>query len=320
MRAPKFWQHKGFLYFLLLPLSWIYSILSWFKFTLSRTYKAGIPVICVGNITLGGVGKTPVVQYIAKKLKSKNKSAAILMRGYRAKLSYVWVDPKKHSVEDVGDEALMHAKYADVFIGGDRKVGAKEIERKGYDVILMDDGFQNNTLAKDLSFLVFPKKLLLGNGGVFPAGPYRESLDAGLKRADGVIIIDAFKKAKSLKKPAFYGKTLVVKDKNLKLNGERFIAFSGIGEPDKFFNTLRKEGVELVNEISFPDHYYFKDNDLKRIIKQAKKKNAQIITTEKDYVRIFDKYKDKIKFIKIEISFDSDFDKYITKSLKEKNV
>ena len=188
MKAPLFWQKKNILSFLFAPLSWLYQFISQRRIKKTKPYTSTLPVICVGNITAGGTGKTPLALFLAEHLRHKGKKVHFLTRGYKGKLDGVKVNLEKHNASDVGDEALLLAKKAPTWVFSNRAKGAQTIEKTNADLIIMDDGFQNPTLKKTISFVVFDGKDGIGNGKVIPSGPLREPFSKGLKRANAVII------------------------------------------------------------------------------------------------------------------------------------
>jgi len=268
MKQPKFWNTKNVASYTLKPLSWLYGAGASVRQVTTKPYHAKIPVVCVGNIVVGGAGKTPVVISLAEYFKKKKKKVHILSRGYGGKLDGVKVDLKKHTAKDVGDEPLLLAKVAPTWIYADRAKGAQAIEKTGADLILMDDGFQNSSLHKDLSLIVFDGEYGIGNGAVMPAGPLREPLQKGLKRADGVVIVGK----SSL---SFQNGTPVMKASitptSTSLKGKKVIAFAGIGRPEKFFDTLKGIGAKIIKSYSFADHHPFTDKEIKKMIDELKR-------------------------------------------------
>ncbi|MDR1691411.1 MAG: tetraacyldisaccharide 4'-kinase, partial [Rickettsiales bacterium] len=227
------------LQFFLVPVGFIYNTIVQIRLKLIKPYKAKVPVICIGNISLGGTGKTPFVQYLTKYFKSKKLKPAILSRGYKGKLEYIKVNPSKHSASNVGDEPLMLANSAPVYIGKNRAKTAQMAIKDGANILLMDDGFQNPTLHKDISFVVVDGKKWFGNHQVFPAGPLREYLSCAKKRASAFVVINSYKKVKGAKTVNVSVKTNFKADKT-----KKYFAFGGIGNPQKFFDTLKESGAK----------------------------------------------------------------------------
>lgn len=289
MKTPKWFLEKTTYSYLLLPLAVFYYLISKLVYFIRLFYQKSSkrPVICIGNILAGGVGKTPIVMEIAKRLKSP-----VIMRGYkRNKKSY-----------DMGDEAKMLKKAGlDVYVGR-RKNNLNILNKqKSKTPIIMDDGFQNSTIKKDISILVFDENLGVGNGFFLPAGPLREPMFA-VKRADAVIIIRGNNSKFKIpyKTPVFYAKNKTITPDT---NG-RIIAFSGIGYPQKFFDALSPNALEVK---SFPDHYHYKKSDLNNLFLMAKQERAELVTTEKDWVRLPENIQKKIKFAKLETVIEPAF-------------
>ncbi|MCR5506464.1 MAG: tetraacyldisaccharide 4'-kinase [bacterium] len=310
-QTPKYFNTKLGIGILFLPLSAIYWLISNIKRLFSTPYKSKAKVLCIGNITLGGVGKTPLVIKIIETLLNKGIKVGVLSRGYGGALSSsvpVLVDGKKHSAIDVGDEVFMiYKKFkgrVPVCICTNRANGAMVLEGK-VDMIIMDDGLQNYTLAKDKSVLVFDGMQTVGNGFIFPAGPLREGIKSGVKKANAIVIMRKInrlfeKKLSKYNLPIFYAKT-VAKDLK-KFAGKEVIAFAGIGNPQKFYDTLIGEKIKIKRSFEFPDHHTYSDEDFEKIIKSAGK--LPILTTTKDYVKIPPKYQKKIIPVEIDLSID----------------
>lgn len=293
--APRFWQKKdAFLSKALWPLSCIYSFATWIRGVFTCPYKHKRPVICVGNATLGGAGKTPTVLAVATLLKKMGRSPCALTKGYRGKeIGPICVDLSKHSAIDVGDEALLLAKHLETWVAQNRVQGLKNLVSA--ECILVDDGYQNPSFVKDLSLLVIDGPTGFGNGCVFPAGPLRSSLAINFSQADAVIVVGEIKdpvlknQLKSLQVPVFYGH-YVPRLSPETFFGKKWLAFSGIARPEKFFTTLRHSGLEVVKTASYPDHYLYKESEIENLLRLSEKKGLQLVTTEKDKVRIQAKY------------------------------
>lgn len=285
MKTPRYWQNKNIISTLLSPFGCVYGLATALRIKFKKGYRAKVPVICIGNVTAGGVGKTPVAMSVAELLKSHGKKPFFVSRGFGGHLSGVLVDTKTHTAYDVGDEPLMLASVAPTVVCPNRAEGARLAEANGADIIIMDDGFQNPGLKKDISFLVFNGELGIGNGQIIPAGPLRESLKSGLKRADAVIFIGEDKTGllSKIDKPVFCADIVEQKPKHQSVS---VIAFAGIGYPQKFYRSLEKCGLKPVNTYDFADHHMYTKDELKAILKKAKKKNLPVYTTSKDYVKI----------------------------------
>ena len=297
MQAPDFWypKRRGRVPFearLLWPFAALYGAGGRLRQKFTRARAADIPVICVGNLSLGGTGKTPAAMALAELLIDMGRKPAILTRGYGGKeRGPLIVDPKTHTAADVGDEPLLLARAAPVIVARDRPAGAAFAAERGADTILMDDGFQNPTLAKDYSFVVVDGRRFFGNGCTFPAGPMRENAYTGLARADAVLImggdaatplppeLEAFRgpKLRAQLEPQVHAALLA----DIKV-----LAFAGIGAPEKFFRTVKSLGARMMGEVSFPDHHPYTERDVESLKRRALELEADLVTTEKDAVRL----------------------------------
>lgn len=286
MRAPDFWSgDPGFLAGLLTPLGVALDAAGRLRRSIARPYRASAPVVCVGNIIAGGSGKTPVVLSLASLLAARGVNAAIVMRGYGGRLAGpARVDPQRHDADAVGDEALLAAAVAPCWIARDRAAGVEAAVADGAAAVILDDGFQNPHVAKDLSLVVVDAAYGFGNGRLIPAGPLRERIDAGLARAGAVVLVGDGEPAETAGKPLLRAALEPV-------DGTRFaslpiVAFAGIGRPEKFFDTLRGLDATLVAERPFPDHYRYRAADLAGLRREAATAGARLVTTRKDWVRL----------------------------------
>ena len=301
MKTPWWFLHKTPLAFLLLPVSWIYYLVGRCVYLFRKicVYKPRRPIICVGNILAGGVGKTPIVRQIAEFL-----DAPVVMRGYK----------KSAKTGNIGDEAVMLARSGIQVHVGDRKSNIILLDKQSDDntPIVMDDGFQNPKIKKNISVLVFDQSLGYGNGFLIPAGPMRETRRA-IKRADAIIVI---RNARPRKRfvlptdiPVFYATNKTVSPYGAR---EKLFAFAGIGYPKKFFASLQN----VVGKKSFADHYQYTDDDLKKLMNLAARRKAKLITTEKDWVRLPDAARDEIKYAKLETIIDDNFWQWLGDKIK----
>lgn len=290
MRPPAFWRARGWRAQALRPVGALYAAAGALRRRMRRPTRATIPVICVGNPTLGGAGKTPLVHLILARLQAMGARPAVLLRGYGGRLSGpLLVDPARHGPTDVGDEALLHAARAPTVVSADRPAGARLAAESGCDVLVMDDGFQNPTLAKDLSLLVIDGAAGVGNGLVAPAGPLREPLPDALARADLVVMLgaDGAGLAPSLEGgPPILRAQLDPIEPLQEALSSPLVAFAGIGRPEKFYRTLEQAGATLVGRRSFPDHHNYSEYELEALRREADKAGARLVTTEKDHVRL----------------------------------
>ena len=305
MKTPKYWQSNSFISKMLAPLGFVYGALTQARLKIVKPKKVEIPVICIGNITAGGTGKTPVSISIAKLLGIEMYHPYFVTRGYGGQLQNVIVNNKKHTAAEVGDEPLLLSQQAPVVVNADRYAGAELAIKNGADVIVMDDGFQNPALYKNLSFLVFDGTYGIGNGKIIPAGPLRETFRNGIKRADALIILgkDKHNLAGKSGLPVFYGHTEAVQTCNIE--NPNVVAFAGIGHPQKFYHTLCLQGFNVVETIDFPDHHFYSREELDKILEKAKALNAEVYTTSKDYVKIPHLLQKEIKVLEVAVVWDN---------------
>jgi tetraacyldisaccharide 4'-kinase len=296
MREPAFWHRPSSpLSLLLLPLAALYGFIAGRRLQ-RQGLDAGIPVLCVGNYHAGGAGKTPTVLALAKMLRELGETPVVLSRGYGGRLrGPVMVDPGRHLASDVGDEPLMLAQTVAVAVASDRIGGVALARSQGASVILMDDGFQNPAIAKVAALIVIDSDRGLGNGLVFPAGPLRAPLQPQLARTDALIVIGGGSAAQAtaaavaaLGKPVLSAQFRPDRTSLARLAGKRVLAFAGIGDPARFFRTLRSNGIDVVLERSFVDHHPFSQAEIERMITDAERDGLTLVTTEKDLVRLRD--------------------------------
>ena len=306
MKAPDFWHRPdgGLMAALLSPVGCLYAIGARTRQANARPWRAPVPVICVGNLVAGGAGKTPVALGLAEQLKRRNKAVHFLSRGYGGSVQGPHrVDPINDSYRQVGDEPLLLAATAPTWVARDRAAGARAAIETGAEVIVMDDGFQNPSLAKDISLLVVDGSYGFGNGRIIPAGPLREPMADGLARADGVILIGADEAGVSehiaaAGMPLFKAR-FEAGPEAAGLKGETVVAFAGIGRPEKFFATLEEVGCTLAARHAFADHHPYTPAEIAVLIRQAEAKNAKLVTTAKDAQRLAPQDRDRIKVLTI---------------------
>jgi len=278
---------------MLAPLAWIYGAIAASRLRRSGA-NAGVPVICVGNYTLGGAGKTPTVLALVDLLLAAGERPFVLSRGYGGTLAGpVLVEPARHGATEVGDEPLLLAPAAPVVVSADRVAGAKLAVARGASVIVMDDGFQNPSLLKHLSLVVVDAARGLGNGAVFPAGPLRAPLDAQLERTGALVVIGEGAAADSVaaavaRRGAPVLRARLVPDANdvATLADRRVLAFAGIGVPEKFFGTLRNCGIDVAVTRPFADHHVYSDSELEALRAEAHRDGLRLVTTAKDLARL----------------------------------
>ena len=304
---PKFWHKKNSLIsFFLLPLSFIFQLLILLQKKFKKKEKFSIPVICIGNIYLGGTGKTPLSIEVAEIFKKFNKNIAIVKKLY-----------KTHDDEF----KLIESKKIKLFKNLSRAVSVKEAEIAKFDCVILDDGFQDPSIAKDLNIICFNEEQLAGNEMTLPSGPLREPLSS-LKNSQIIVINgqvnEVFeKKIKAISKniSIYYSEYL---PSNLhQFTDQKLLAFAGIGNPSNFFNLLKKNNLQVVKKISFPDHYNYSTKELNDLVNFSIKNNLKIITTEKDYFRIAHHKILEIQClnIKLEIKDKDKFEKEVVKCL-----
>lgn len=291
MRPPLFWNRpRGLASRLLAPLEWVWTSTTRRRLKNGPWEKLDVPIICVGNINVGGTGKTPTVIALLEVFANLGIAAHVVSRGHGgSEIGPLQVNERNHTSTQVGDEPLLVSAFGPCWVAKDRAEGAKAAIKAGAQVILMDDGFQNPSLVKDLSLVVVDAEIGFGNGRVIPAGPLREPLSDGLKRADIVVPIGspaAQKRiAAQIDNPVWSGELRPL-ETGMDWAGTRFIAFAGIGRPDKFFTTLEALGANVIATHGFPDHAPYSDTILQRLSAEAKAKSAQLVTTEKDMARL----------------------------------
>jgi tetraacyldisaccharide 4'-kinase len=254
---------------------------------------APVPVVCIGNFTAGGAGKTPTALKIAALLRAAGERPAFLTRGYGGRLAGPVRVEDRHSATDVGDEPLLLARFAPTVVSRDRPRGARMAAREGASVIVMDDGLQNPSLAKDVALAVVDGATGLGNRRPLPAGPLRAPLAAQWPRVDGVIVVGdgeageaAAAEARGLDKPVWRARLAPDPEAAARLKGLRVLAFAGIGRPEKFFETLRECGARVEAARAFPDHHGFSAADLGALRAEAARSGLSLVTTQKDAARI----------------------------------
>jgi tetraacyldisaccharide 4'-kinase len=314
MQAPKFWyRSRSWQAILLSPLGVLYAWATARRQKNARPSQIDIPVICIGNLNVGGTGKTPTTIAIAQMLTSRGIAVHIVSRGYGGFLQAVTqVDPRSHRADETGDEPLLMAAFAPTWVANERVEGARAAQNAGADVILLDDGFQDPSLNKNLAIVVVDAARGFGNGRCLPAGPLREPVHVGLKRADVVISIgepeaqSQFREgsADQVGRIAHLTASLKPIEMGMPWAEGRYLAFAGIGDPEKFFATLRGLGAPLVRTVALDDHQKLARPMIQRLMKEAQSMNAQLVTTEKDAARLPADLRSGILSLPVRLEFD----------------
>jgi len=311
MQAPEFWYPqspagaRGLVWPTapLKPLGMVYGLAGRLRHSLTKSASAPIPVICIGNLTLGGAGKTPVAIKTACLLQAMGATPCFLTRGYRGRLEGPASVSVDHTAIDVGDEAILLSRTAPVIVSRKRPEGAAQARLQGADVIVMDDGFQNPSLKKDFSVVVVDGTQGFGNGCIFPAGPLRESVRFGLSRADLVLVMNPQEKVSNPIALPFEGPVLTARTRprpNPNLSGP-LLAFAGIGRPEKFFGTLRGMGCTIAETRTFPDHHFYTSDELRGLHERAARLEAKLVTTSKDAAKLAPRDLEEVEVLHIEV-------------------
>lgn len=309
MRAPAFWSGEGssILPLLLSPLSALYAAATARRMA-RRGWKAPVPVICCGNATAGGAGKTTLALDLGQRLAKRGIAVHFLLRGYGGRLKGpLRVDPARHDSRDVGDEALLLAAERPAWISADRGAGARAAVEAGAQAIVMDDGLQNPTLEKDLSLLVIDGNYGFGNGRIIPAGPLREPVAAAARRCQAAVLVgeDETGALRHLPPgmPVLRARLRPGPEAEL-LAGQAVYAFCGIANPRKFFATLQEAGALLAGREAYADHYPYDEGDLRELLAEAERLRAIPVTTRKDYVRIPPAFRPRVTVVTVRLEWE----------------
>ena len=303
MMAPGFWQQDGWAAWALAPLGAIVARAT-ARRVAGQGWRAPVPVLCCGNATVGGAGKTTLVLDLAARLRSRGVAVHCLTRGYGGRArGPLLVDPASHTAEDVGDEPLLLSAVAPTWVGADRAASARSAVAAGADALLMDDGLQNPGLVQDAALLVIDGATGFGNGRVMPAGPLREPAAAAAARCRAAVVIGMDQRGAKAALPP----SLPVLDAWLmpdqSLRGQRVLAFAGIARPAKFHATLAQAGAVMAGSIDFPDHHRFRPHDLRMVLARATKLDALMVTTPKDFVRLPPHWRARVRSVGIRLAW-----------------
>jgi len=291
-----------------MPLSWAFAAAARARWAMVKPMRVAVPVVCVGSLVVGGAGKTPTALAIAKRLSGQGHTPHFLTRGYRGHLKgLVRVDPVQHTALEVGDEPLLLAKAAPTWVSRDRRISAQTAIKDGATVLLMDDGFQNLGLEKDVSIIVIDAGFGHGNGRLLPAGPLRESPTIGLARAHAVVMVDDQAATAGAVEtgglPVLNARLAPIQESTDRLGGARVIGFCGIGRPEKFFQTLSELGCTVVCTHGFPDHHPYTHGELERLRADALTTGARLVTTAKDLARIPSRIAEGLEVLEVNMQF-----------------
>ncbi|MGK6313972.1 tetraacyldisaccharide 4'-kinase [Neorhizobium sp. DT-125] len=315
--APPFWWTKAdWRAWALSPFSFLYGRIAGRRMARARRAGVPLPVICVGNFTVGGAGKTPTALALARAAKEKGLKPGFLSRGYGGSIDVTTVvDPAHHRAEAVGDEALLLAREALTVISRGRVEGARKLAEEGADLVIMDDGFQSARLVLDFALVVIDTVRGIGNGHLVPGGPVRAPIPEQMRQLSAILKVGSGDAADRLvRQAARAGKQVYVATlkprEDREIAGKALLAFAGIADPQKFYRTVRELGGEIRQERAFPDHHYFSEDEIADLLDDAAKENLMLVTTAKDAVRLaghhgrMEELARKAKVVEVEMAFD----------------
>jgi tetraacyldisaccharide 4'-kinase len=293
-KPPSFWRdaRPGPAAYLLTPVAALYGRIAGWRMNRPPLARAAAPTICVGNFVLGGAGKTPTAIALARIARARGLRPGFLTRGYGgATKGPLLVDLATHRAADVGDEALLLAAVAPTVVSESRPAGANRLQEEDIDLVIMDDGFQNPSLAKDISFVAVDAATGIGNGLVFPAGPLRAPLATQMQHADALVVIGEGHRADPVVRVAARAGRGVLRARLKPVRVKEWrktpiLAFAGIGRPDKFFASLTEIEAPVAKTVSFPDHHTFTEADAEKLLGEADARKLRLVTTEKDLARL----------------------------------
>lgn len=324
LNYPKFWHTRNLVSNILVPFSWIYTLLGRIRSFFLKSRKLPWYIICVGNMTIGGTGKTQVVIWLAQLLKRQGINFVIISKGYGSNLKSAVIVNSGDDPLSVGDEAILLSNYGNVIASPKVISAIPLLEKINPDVIIVDDGMQNPSFLKDFTILTIDSLKGNGNGLILPAGPLRENATEAVGKSNLILMIgnnecrDAalLKAIEDSGKPFYYGR---IKPTGLLDSDREYIAFTGIGNPEKFFSLLREYKIKVAAEICYPDHYSYPSYEVQKLIDRAKKDGYDLITTKKDYVKIPSDYDIKFLDIKLEFKNESEIITLLNEKILEKN-
>lgn len=309
-KTPQFWQKKSILSRALLPISYFYNWGARIRYFFQKSKDVGIPVICVGNVVLGGAGKTPTVIALVELLRQMKKNPHVISKGYGGTVRKpTKVNLLSHDYLQVGDEPLLLSKVATTWVGRDRYACAIKAIEAGADIIILDDGLQSKNIKKDLSILVVDQQQGFGNGFILPAGPLRERLECCYKRVQFCVVIG--EKNFDIPLPILSVNAHI--ESISQIPAQPVVGFAGLGHPQKFLNTLKRYGFEVMEFLTYPDHHPYTILQIKKLLKIAKANKARLITTEKDFTRVPYIYREQVLSLDVKLRFDDPI--YIKKLL-----
>lgn len=311
LRAPDFWAAGDSLTSkLLAPLACLYGAAGRLRQMTTVPKRAGVPVVCVGNLVAGGAGKTPVALALAARLAHLIGPVQFLTRGYGgSERGPLRVDALRHDFRQVGDEALLLATVAPTWLARDRVAGARAARDGGAKLLILDDGFQNPSLHKDISVVVIDGAFGFGNGRIMPAGPLREPASDGLARADAIALIGADRTgvaAQAAGRTILHARLVPSPQSAARITGQRVFAFAGIGRPEKFFASLRELNCEIVETRSFADHHPYSRDEIETLLAHAARRDALPVTTAKDAVRLPPDLRGQVAVLDVAIAWHDD--------------
>jgi tetraacyldisaccharide 4'-kinase len=311
LKYPNFWSKKGWLSSIMVPFSYIYTFLGFIRTQTTKKIILPQKIICVGNIILGGSGKTQIVAWLAQKLTQKKISFVIVTKAYKSDLMKAKLVEKTDTAKEVGDESVMLRQYGPVIAAKKINYALPLIHRINPEIVILDDGMQNPVLQKNLQILAIDSLKGIGNNRNFPAGPLREGLKSGLAKSDLIFIIGNNQSRDfnlinsiTLSQKPYFTPTIKLKE-NLDKNME-YIAFAGIGNPEKFYSLLLENNLKVKQYISFGDHHHYSEDEIKKLLELARLNKASLITTEKDYVKLTNNYKELIICARVGLEFENE--------------